>query len=117
MTVDVDVMDAQRTLVLTAHPLQRVGAFALAELVDIEHPDQLGPEKFDEATGVMTRHLLGTADVDGAKDPGGFWLGVSYLFWPNSPMNPTNRKKQSPQERRDRITQWRELPDQDQWPG
>ncbi|MGH3908511.1 MAG: hypothetical protein ACRDTE_30640 [Pseudonocardiaceae bacterium] len=117
MTVDVEVLDTQRTVVLTAHPLQRVGAFALAELVDVEHPGQLGPEKFDEATGVMTRHLLGTADVDGSKDPGGFWLGASYLFWPNSPMNPTNRKKQSPQERRDRITQWRELPDRDQWPG
>jgi hypothetical protein len=56
-------------------------------------------------------------DVDSSKDPGGFWLAASYLFWPNSPMNPTNRKRQSPQERRDRIRQWRELPDQAEWPG
>ncbi len=33
------VLDIQRTVVLTAHPLQRVGAFALAELVKVEHPD------------------------------------------------------------------------------
>ena len=109
-------LDIQRTVVLTAHPLQRVGAFALAELVKVEHPDQLSPEKFDEATGVMARHLLGTVDVDSSKDPGGFWLAASYLFWPNSPMNPTNRKKQSPQERRDRIRQWRALPDRAEWP-
>ncbi len=117
MRTQSDVAHAQRTVVLTAHPLQRVGAFALAELVDLDHPDQVVPEKLDEATRVMTEHLLGTADVDSSKDPGGFWLGASYLFWPNSPMNPTNRKKQSPQERRDRITQWRAFPDQAGWPG
>lgn len=111
------VLDIQRTVVLTAHPLQRVGAFALAELVKGEHPAQLSPEKFDEATGLMARHLLGTVGVDSSKDPGGFWLGVSYLFWPNSPMNPTNRKKQSQQERRDGITRWRALPDRAAWPG
>lgn len=101
-----DAPDAQRTVVLTAHPLQRVGAFALAELGGVDHPEQLGPEMVDEATRVMTQHLLGTADVESSKDPGGFWLGASYLFWPNSPMNPTNRKNQLSQERRDRITEW-----------
>ncbi len=116
--VHADILETQRTVVLTAHPLQRIGAFALAELVDLEHPDQLGPEKFDEATRVMTQHLLGTADVENSKDPGGFWLGASYLFWPNaSGLNTTNRKKLLPQERRDRMTEWRALPDQAHWPG
>jgi hypothetical protein len=117
MTAPADVVAAQRTVVLTAHPLQRVGAFALAELAGVEHPDQLSPEKFDAATSLMTQHLLSTVQVDNSKDPGGFWLGASYLFWPNSPMNPTNRKKQSPQERRERIAEWRAIPDQTGWPG
>ncbi|MGH3931911.1 MAG: hypothetical protein ACRDTF_18270, partial [Pseudonocardiaceae bacterium] len=82
MTAQTDVRDTQRTLVLTPHPLQRVGAFALAELVDVDHPDQLGPEEFDRATGLMTRHLLSTAEVADSKEPNGFWLGASYLFWP-----------------------------------
>lgn len=111
------VLDAQRTVVLTPHPLQRVGAFALAELVGVAHPDQLSPEKFDEAIRVMAGHLLSTADAENSKDPNGFWLGVSYLFWPNSPMNPTNRKKQLPQDRRERIREWRALPERDRWPG
>ncbi len=113
-----DVLDAQRTLVLTAHPLQRIGAFALAELVDVDHPDQLGPEEFDEATRLMTQHVLGTADAESSKELNGFWLGASYLLWPNaSGLNTTNRKKLLPAQRRDRITQWRALPDRARWPG
>ncbi|MGH3973714.1 MAG: hypothetical protein ACRDS9_10375 [Pseudonocardiaceae bacterium] len=117
MTVHTDVVDTQRTVVLTPHPLQRVGAFALAELVDVDHPDQLSPEEFDKATELMTRHLLSAATVESSKEPNGFWLGASYLLWPNSAMNPTNRKKQQPQERRDRIKEWRALPDRARWPG
>lgn len=48
-------MDAQRTVVLTPHPLQRVGAFALAELGGVEHPDQLRPEEFDQAIRMPAR--------------------------------------------------------------
>lgn len=111
------VLDTQRTLVLTSHPLQRVGAFALAELGGVDHPDHLGPAEFDRATHVMTRHLLSTAGVEKSQEPGGFWLAVSYLLWPNSAMNTTNRRKLTPQQRRELITQWRTVPDQDQWPG
>jgi CRISPR-associated protein Cst1 len=111
------VMDIQRTLVLTPHPLQRVGAFALAELVGIEHPDLVRPEQFDQALRFMTQQLLSTAEVETSKEANGFWLGVSYLLWPNSAMNPTNRKKLLPAQRRERITQWRALPDPAQWPG
>lgn len=117
MTVHTDIVDAQRTMVLTPHPLQRVGAFALAELVDVDHPDQLSPEEFDKATHLMTQHLLSAAQVETSKEPGGFWLGTSYLFWPNSAMNTTNRKKLLPQQRRDLIKKWRAIPDRVQWPG
>ncbi|MGH3978169.1 MAG: hypothetical protein ACRDRZ_04070 [Pseudonocardiaceae bacterium] len=117
MTIPAGTMDAQRTVVLTPHPLQRVGAFALAELAGVDHPDDLRPEDFDQAVRVMTQHLLGTSDVETSQEPNGFWLGASYLFWPNSAMNPTNRKKLLPQQRRDRIAEWRSLPDRVRWPG
>lgn len=117
MTAPTDVLDAQHTVVLTSHPLQRVGAFALARLVDVDHPDQLRPEEFVRAVSVMTEHVLGTATVDSSQELGGFWLGVSYLLWPNSAMNTTNRKNLLPQQRRDRMTQWRALPDPAGWPG
>ncbi|MFN2495839.1 MAG: hypothetical protein ABR608_08015 [Pseudonocardiaceae bacterium] len=117
MTAQLNAMDTQRTVVLTPHPLQRVGAFALAELVDVEHPDQLQPEQFDQALHLMTQQLLATAEVETSKEPNGFWLGVSYLLWPNSAMNTTNRKKLLPAQRRERIGEWRALPDQARWPG
>lgn len=117
MSAPAGILDVQRTVVLTPHPLQRVGAFALAELVGVAHPDQLGPTDFDRATHLMTQHLLGTAQVENSKEPGGFWLGVSYLLWPNSAMNPTSRKKQLPQQRRDLIREWRTLPAREWWPG
>jgi len=103
-------------VVLTAHPLQRVGAFALAELADVDHPSQLTPEELGEATHLMTQHLLSTVQVADSKEPGGFWLGTSYLFWPNSAINTTNRKKLLPQERRERIHEWRAPPDRARWP-
>ncbi|MGH3939349.1 MAG: hypothetical protein ACRDTG_12075 [Pseudonocardiaceae bacterium] len=118
MTVSVDSTDTQRTVVLTPHPLQRVGAFALAELVDVDHPDQLKPAEFDKAARVMTEHLLGTASVEDSKELGGFWLWASYLLWPNaSGLNTVNRKKLSPPQRRELMTQWRAFPDRSRWPG
>ncbi|MGH3842684.1 MAG: hypothetical protein ACRDS0_14750 [Pseudonocardiaceae bacterium] len=117
MTMYAGVPDTQDTVVLTPHPLQRVGAFALARLVDVGHPDQLGAEEFAKAISVMTEHVLGTAAVESSKELGGFWLGVSYLMWPNSAMNPTNRNKLLPQHRRDRMTEWRTRPDRVRWPG
>lgn len=110
-------MAAQRTVVLTPHPLQRAGAFALAELAGVDHPGELTPERFDQATQVMTQHVLSTANVENSKEPNGFWLAASYLLWPNSPMNTTNRKNLLPRQRRDRIAEWRVLPDPVRWPG
>ncbi|MER6503948.1 hypothetical protein ABT218_32565 [Streptomyces sp. NPDC001455] len=112
-----DAFEQQDRVLLTASPLQRVGAFALAALVRVPHPEQLTAEQFAAAVAVMTRHLLVTADVAKAADPGGFWLGASYLLWPNSKMNPTARGKQSPDERRELIMQWRAMPDPASWPG
>jgi len=92
---------------LTAHPLQRAGAFALAVLAGRRHPDQLTEHDFQQACTAMLDDLVPTISVEEAKEPGGFWLGASYLFWPNSPMNPTSRKKQSPGDRASNLRNWR----------
>lgn len=106
-----------RSLVLTASPLQRVGAFALAELADVSHPKDVSGQALADVVKLMTRHLLETVKAAKAADPGGFWLGASYLLWPNSKLNPTARGKQSPAERERLIREWRAWPDSAGWPG
>lgn len=97
-------------VVLTAHPLQRVGAFALAELGGAAEPVGMTEAAFAAATAEMARDIEATADIEDAKEPGGFWLGASYMLWPNSPVNPTARKKQPVAERRERARAWRTYP-------
>lgn len=105
-------MPERDLVVLTSHPLQRVGAYALARLAKKRAPAEIDEDALRWVVeSVMRRDLLRTAVLDDAKAPGGFWLGVSYLLWPNSPINPTSRKKQSVAERREKITEWRRLPD------
>ncbi|MFE1395084.1 hypothetical protein ACFW3Z_19620 [Nocardiopsis alba] len=106
---------------LTAHPLQRIGAFALSSLVHrrpmglkkLTHPLELTEADLRAANANMIRDLARTADITTSKEPGGFWLGASYLFWPNCPINTTNRKSLLGQALKDRLAQWRELPEAD----
>ncbi len=94
-----------------------MGAFALAALAKVEHPREVSGEVLSEAVGRMTNHLVETVQAAKAADPGGFWLGASYLLWPNSKLNPTARRKQSPQERERLIREWRAWPEPADWPG
>lgn len=104
-------------VMLTPHPLQRVGAFALARLADVKHPEQIGEAELERAVSVMHDDLYQTTHLPDSKAPGGFWLGASYLFWPNSPLNPTSRKKLPIRERRERLAAWRVLPRPDEMIG
>jgi len=95
---------------LTPHPLQRVGAFALARLAGVRYPAEVGERELEDAVRVMHDDLSRTLEAQDSKDTNGFWLGASYLFWPNSRVpNTTNRKKLSVPERRDLLRQWRTL--------
>lgn len=106
---------------LTAHPLQRVGAFALSSLAhrkpvrlkELVHPTELTEKDLRAANANMTHDLGRTTDIATSKDPGGFWLGASYLFWPNCPINTTNRKSLLGQDLKDKLSQWRGLPETD----
>jgi hypothetical protein len=105
--------DTRSPVALTAHPLQRVGAFALAELASADSPQTMSGGQFARATAIMADDVAATAGVADAKEAGGFWLGVSYLMWPNSAMNPTARKSLTTQQRAERIREWRTYPDTD----
>ncbi|MBR8744689.1 hypothetical protein [Nocardiopsis sp. MG754419] len=106
---------------LTAHPFQRIGAFALSSLVhrtrkslkQLTHPVELTEEDLRAANANMTQDLALTIEVTDSKGPHGFWLGASYLFWPNCPINTTNRKSLLGQGLEDNLTAWRHLPDTD----
>lgn len=102
---------SSRPVTLTPHPLQRVGAFALARLAGVEHPGEIGETELQDAVSVMHGDLDLTTGAADPSAPDGFWLGASYLFWPNSRVpNTTNRKKLTVAERRELLRQWRALP-------
>ncbi|WP_280426421.1 hypothetical protein [Nocardia carnea] len=102
---------AVRPIRLTAHPLQRVGAYALAALAGVDDsPETLSWTDFDRATERMTTDLIESTPVSTAKDPGGYWLALSYTLWPNSPLNATNRARQTPRGRAHNIRYWRQYP-------
>lgn len=89
----------------------------MAALAGVGRPDDVTGEVLAGVVEKMTSHLVGTVKVAKAADLGGFWLGASYLLWPNSKLNPTARGKQSPPEREKLIREWRARPDLAGWPG
>jgi hypothetical protein len=109
-------VEDQFRVVLTAHPLQRVGAFALARLAGVGHPDRVGPEGFRRATARMTKDAITAALVRDSKQPDGFWLKSSRSFFPNAKMNHPTIAKASDAELRAGVARWRELQDPDTWP-
>ncbi|WP_040793214.1 hypothetical protein [Nocardia paucivorans] len=100
---------------LTPHPLQRVGAHALLGLAGLtgtqRHPESLTDAEFKAAWDKMTEDVVATAWLEDTKAPRAFWLAASYLFWPNSKMNTTNRRSLTEQQRMELIRSWRKMPE------
>ncbi|WP_051027715.1 hypothetical protein [Nocardia higoensis] len=100
---------------LTPHPLQRVGAFALSALAESKSshrsPESLTDAEIRTTWDAMSADVEATASLADTKEPGAFWLSSSYLFWPNSKMNTTNRKMLTKQQRAEQIRSWRSYPD------
>ncbi|GAA1244959.1 hypothetical protein GCM10009665_39770 [Kitasatospora nipponensis] len=110
----------QSQLVLTAHPLQRVGAFALAALAtsaDRTAPTELPAAGFERAVAEVTGDAVRAALVRDSKGANGFWLKASYSFFPNAPMNHPSNGKRSDAEVGDAVRRWRAAPDRDGWPA
>lgn len=103
-------------LVLSAHPLQRVGAYALAVLGKGSSPEHLTPEAFERAVGTLTEHAVDAALVRDTKSDRGFWLKASMSFFPNSKMNHLSNAKKSDDTIRDAVREWRRCPEPETWP-
>jgi hypothetical protein len=98
-------------VVLTAHPLQRAGAFALAAIAGVPHPDEISEQALRDAAGEMEDALEATVDVSGTGESGGFWLRVSQLLWPNTKaLAHPSRAGMSVEDRRAWIRSWRAVP-------
>lgn len=108
--------DEQHRLVLTAHPLQRVGAFAFAALARARTPDAVSAEAFVHTVERMTDDAVRAALVRDSKNPAGYWLKCSRSFFPNAKMNhPSSAKKDDTTLSAD-VRQWRQMPDEVTWP-
>lgn len=111
-----DAMNEQRRPVLTAHPLQRIGALALAQLAGVRTLDDMTPERFEDAVGKMAGDAAQAGWVASTKDVGGFWLKASGSFFPNSKMNHPSRARKSKAQITDEVLAWRRIPEGEAWP-
>lgn len=75
-----ELVAPSRPVTLTPHPLQRVGAFALAQLAGVKHPEEIEETELQNAVSVMHSDLYLTTDAVDSSARNGFWLGASYLF-------------------------------------
>lgn len=102
---------------LTAHPLQRIGAYALAALAGVNSPAAISGEQLRAVTKRMTEDAVTAALVRDTKVPEGFWLKCSLSFFPNSPMNHPSNGQKSESAIGEAIARWRSKPDPGQAPG
>ncbi|WP_066946586.1 hypothetical protein [Microtetraspora fusca] len=110
------VDDEQARLRLTAHPLQRIGAYALAALGKTSAVESLTPDGFDAAVKTVTQDAVTAALVRDTKSEQGFWLKTSMSFFPNSKMNHLSNAKKDNPTIRGAVERWRECPDPSAWP-
>ncbi|MFI7449700.1 hypothetical protein ACIBQX_19550 [Nonomuraea sp. NPDC049714] len=107
----------QSRLALTAHPLQRIGAYALVHLGKGPAPESLLPEAFDHAVETVTKDAVRAALVRDGKSAEGFWLKASMSFFPNSKMNHHTNAKRDDTTIGDAVRTWRRMPDEVLWPA
>ncbi|MEV0372472.1 hypothetical protein AB0I10_22015 [Streptomyces sp. NPDC050636] len=100
----------QDTLKLTAHPLQRAGAYAIATLAKVSHPETITGDQFRAVVQRMIGDLITTSTIAKGQ-PGWYLLGVSYVLWPNCALHYKSKRT------REGITAWRTCPPAEKWPG
>jgi CRISPR-associated protein Cst1 len=70
-------------LALTAHPLQRTGAWAVAVLAGRGHPDEVTTADLDAVTARIVRDVVRAATA-GKDQPAYDWWKVLYALFPNA---------------------------------
>ncbi|GLX95039.1 hypothetical protein [Herbidospora sp. NBRC 101105] len=99
--------DLGQRLMLTAHPLQRVGAYAVAALAGDFEPEDVPAADFEQVVKTMTRDATRAALVRESKSAKGFWLKASFSLTPNSPMNHPSNARKSDAAVKARVEEWR----------
>lgn len=102
---------------LTAHPLQRIGAYALAALAEVDSVSVVSAGRLESVAALMTDHAVAAATGPDSKSPEGFWLKCSLSFFPNSPMNHPSNGKKAPSVVADAVRKWRGRPSSARDPG
>ncbi|MGW5677390.1 hypothetical protein ACWEV4_20300 [Streptomyces sp. NPDC003860] len=105
-----DLAALQNTMALTAHPLQRAGAYAIASLTGASNPVTVTSEQFLRIVKRMVDDLIATSTTAKGQ-PGWYLFGVSYVLWPNCALH--YKSKRTPEG----ITAWRTCPPADCWPN
>jgi hypothetical protein len=109
--------DEQHRLVLTPHPLQRVGAYALARLAGAGAPRDVTAGGFRRATARMTSDAVRAALGPDSKQPDGYWLKCSRSFFPGSKMNHWTIARKDGRVVQAEVEQWRRMPEPGTWPA
>lgn len=112
-----DAADEQLRVVLTAHPLQRVGAYALALLGKAARPESLTADGFRRAMETIVTDSVNAALVRDTKSERGFWLKCSHSFFPNSKMNHPGNGRKDDAAIRDAVAEWLSTPETPIRPG
>ncbi len=107
------MMAEQSTLILTAHPLQRIGAFALCALGGASEPARLAGPQFDHAVERMIQDAIsaGLATSTG----GGLWRKASHAIFPNNAWARGLRLRREHHIAND-VRLWRGMPVENAWP-
>lgn len=125
MSETAGAVEAQSRLVLTPHPLQRIGAYALAALSEEKTaPENLSPEGFTRATALVVAYAEQAA-LRESKEAEGFWQKTSLSFFPNAPMNHPSRRKGKTKDGREKtdadvreaVRSWLRMPKAADWPA
>ncbi|MGW7516397.1 hypothetical protein ACWGJ2_12460 [Streptomyces sp. NPDC054796] len=116
MSGEREAVGDQSRLVLTPHPLQRVGAHALAALVRAEGPAALEGAGFVAAVEQVIADAQLAAVVRDSKAANGFWLKASHSLFPNSAMNHPRNAQLADDVLRQGVRAWLERPDPSSWP-
>lgn len=122
MTVPEPTVEQSR-LVLTPHPLQRVGAFALVALAGRECLGEFSAEDLLLAMDVVRADAV-RASVRESKAADGFWQKVSSSYFPNAPMNHHGRRKgkgpsgepKTDMDVQEGVRSWLRIPESNSWP-
>lgn len=81
-----------KPLMLTGHPMQRCGAWAVTLLAGREHPDEMGADDLESVAGQLIDDVVRAATAAKESAPYDWWK-VLFALYPNSKATHSGRSK------------------------